>query len=249
MRLQLLLSAAFRLDVIGGYRYYELSDSLSIQEQLVVLNAPPTATGTQINVTNNFRTRNCFNGTEIGLIADYYYCRWSLEFSAKMSMGWNHEVAFINGSTVVTTPDGSMTGNEGGLLALDTNIGSYSRDAFVVIPEFGVQLGYQFTERLRGFVGYDFLYWAQVARAGDQVNLNVNDQNLPPPLPHPANNDPTFSFNSTAFSAQGIRLPNIGSELAGGGEFPARCDDKKGRPGRCSPRPPVRFDINVRPAA
>ncbi len=78
---------------------------------------------------------------------------------------------------------------------MDSNIGGYSRDCFVVIPQFGVQLGYQFTCNLRGFVGYDFLYWAQVARAADQINLNVNGNNIPgfavpPPAPVPTF-DPT----------------------------------------------------------
>ncbi len=84
--------------MIGGYRYYNMSDNLSVQEQLLTFNGQ-VQTGTQFNLTDSFRTRNTFNGTELGLIANYCYCRWSLEFSAKMAMGWNHDVVNINGST------------------------------------------------------------------------------------------------------------------------------------------------------
>ena len=93
--------------MIGGYRYYDMSDNLSVQEQLLTL-ISEVATGTQINVTDSFRTRNTFNGTELGLIANYCYCRWSLEFSAKMAMGWNHDVVNINGSTTNIARDGTM---------------------------------------------------------------------------------------------------------------------------------------------
>ena len=98
-----------------------------------------------------------------------------------------------------------MTGNSGGLLALDTNIGGYSLDRFVVIPEFGMQVGYQCTQRLRVFAGYDFLYWTWVARSADQINLNIDDRNIPP-VKSGAGPDPTFTFNTTGFSAQGLRF-------------------------------------------
>ena len=142
---------AFRLDVIGGYRYYGLSDNVSVQEQLVTL--APLAGGEQINITDTFRTRNFFNGSELGLIADYYHGRWSLEASAKMSMGWNHEVTFINGATTLILPNGMVEvppppPPNGGLLGLYTNNGSYSQEVFMVIPEFGMQIGYQLTARL-----------------------------------------------------------------------------------------------------
>ena len=195
---------SFKLDMIAGYRYYDLSDNVSVQEQLVSLvSAVPT--GTQINVADSFRARNAFNGGELGLIADYSYGRWSWELSAKMSLGWNHDVVNINGSTTNIAPDGTVTGYSGGLLALDTNIGEYTRNSFVVVPEFGIQIAYQFTERLRFLVGYDFLYWTQVARAADQINLNVDPRNLPP-VQAGAGPEPTFSFNTTSFWAQGIRL-------------------------------------------
>ena len=124
-------------------------------------------------------------------------------------MGWNHEVVKINGGTVYTAPDGTVTGYSGGLLALDTNIGDYSQNVFVVIPEFGLQASYQFTCCLRAFLGYDFLYWGQVARAGNEINLNVDPRNLPP-KEEGAGPNPTFNFNQTSFWAQGIR---VGAEL------------------------------------
>jgi hypothetical protein len=198
----------FRLDLTAGYRNYGLSDDLDIQEHLVTL-ASQAQTGTQFNIIDSFRTRNYFNGGELGLIGTVYRGRWSCQFSTQLALGINSEIVHINGATNIITPDGTVTSYPGGLLALQTNIGDYARNQFVVVPQFGLEIGYQFTAHLRGFLGYDFLYWGQVLRAGDQINLHIDTGNIPPPLPG-AGPQPSFAFNSTSFWAQGIRL---GAEL------------------------------------
>ena len=126
-----------------------------------------------------------------------------------MALGENSEVVHINGATTFIAPDGTITSYPGGLLALQTNIGNYSRNQFVVIPQFGTEIGYQITCCLRAFVGYDFLYWGQLARSADQINLNIDSNNIPPPLT-PATNEPSFTFHNSSFWAQGIR---VGAEL------------------------------------
>src|SRR5262249_22126476 len=73
--------------------------------------------------------------------------------------------------------------NLGGLLALQSTIGRQSRDRGAVIPEFGVQVGYQLTRHLRAYAGYTLIYWGEVARAGDQIDLTVNPNLLPPATP------------------------------------------------------------------
>ena len=39
--------------------------------------------------------------------------------------------------------------------------------------------GYQITPRLRGTVGYTFIYWPNVFRPGDQIDTNINLSQLP----------------------------------------------------------------------
>ena len=110
-----------------------------------------------------------------------------------------HQIVLIDG---VTSSTASGT-QRGGLLALPTNIGRYSRDSFAIVPELGLKVGYNFTDRLRGFVGYDVLYASNVVRPGDQVDTFVNSSFLPPgpgvgaPLPR-------FQFRQTDFWAQGV---------------------------------------------
>jgi len=47
----------------------------------------------------------------------------------------------------------------------------------------GIKLGFQVTPSLRAFVGYDFLYWSSVMRAGGQIDTAVNPALLPPAMP------------------------------------------------------------------
>ena len=193
---------AFRLDVIGGYRYYRATDSVTVHEDLVSISSQvPVTVGTMFIVDDSFRATNEFNGGELGLVAQWFRGRWSLELLAKMALGNNHQVVIIDGSTAITVPGQPTANHVGGLLALQTNIGRHVRNDFVVIPQFGLELGYQLNDCLRLTVGYDFLYWANVVRAGDQIDRRVDTRNMPPPDPG-ATQYPAFAFNGSDFWAQ-----------------------------------------------
>jgi len=82
-----------------------------------------------------------------------------------------------------------------------------------VIPEVGVQLGYQFNPHVRAFVGYDFLYCSDVARPGQQIDRGVDTARIPSSVSvgapaGPAR--PAFLFKNGDFWAQGV---SFGLEL------------------------------------
>ena len=200
----------YRIDLIGGYRNFRLDDSLRIREDLISTDpGGDVPVGTTFDIEDSFRTRNEFHGGELGLVAQIDRGPWSLELLAKIAFGNNERIVTINGSTVVTTPEGTVASHTGGLLALPTNIGRYYDDEFVVIPQVGLELGYQVNCNLRAYVGYNFLYWAEVTRAADQIDMGVNTTQLPPgELAGPAR--PAFTLHDTDFWAQGL---NFGLEL------------------------------------
>lgn len=198
------IPGGIRVGVVGGYRFMRLDDSLKIRENLTTLD---TEDPESIIVRDNFSTRNQFNGGEVGMIIDGRAARWTVELSSKIAVGNNHETTKISGST---TFDGTET-QQGGLLAQRTNIGTYTRDQLAVIPQLGATLGYNVTRHLRFTVGYTFIYWSSVARAGDQVSLDVNPNLLPVageapqnPLEGPAR--PAFIWRDNDFWAQGLSI-------------------------------------------
>jgi len=200
----------YRIDAVIGYRYLRLNDNLSISEDLVSTN-PNNANfvplGTTLSLWDNFATSNNFHGLDLGLQGEIHRGRWVLGWLAKVAVGANFQEVEINGSTRVTVPGMSSVTNVGGLLALQSNIGDYSRERFAVVPEVGIKLGYQLTDNLRIQAGYNFLYWSEVVRAGNQIDTNVNP-NLLPPVANPVAGPlrPAVNIQGSSFWAQGLVL-------------------------------------------
>ena len=68
----------------------------------------------------------------------------------------------------------------GALLAVPgANIGHWSQSKFAVVPEVGANLGYQLTSHMKVFVGYNFIYLSEAVRAADQVDLVVDESQVP----------------------------------------------------------------------
>jgi hypothetical protein len=203
LRRALLRQENGRVDLLVGYRFARLDDDLLVQQS-----SQWTATilqGTTQQLYDKFDASNCFNGGQLGLAFQERIGRWTVDFTSKVALGNTHSRVRIEGGTVATSPDGSTAMFNGGLLAQETNIGTYEWNRFTILPELGATLGYDFTPRLRGTFGYTLLYWSRVARAGEQVETSLSQ--LPPEAPA---GHPMFDFVTNSFWAQGL---NFGLEL------------------------------------
>lgn len=197
---------AFRLDLLGGFRFLGFHESLGIREDLVSTNAAGVVPqGTQILVQDSFRTANDFYGGEFGLSSRIQRGAFTLELLGKVALGDTRETVHINGSRTNTTPDGTSASASGGLLALASNIGNYGRDVFAVVPELGVNVGVQVTPWARAYAGYTWIYWTSVVRPGDQIDLSVNP-NLIPPTVQVGPNRPAFDFHASEFWVHGVQF-------------------------------------------
>jgi len=203
-----------RLDLLAGFRYYEFNDNLNIREQLTSIDQQSgsgVAVGTQTNLFDSFRTRNRFYGGELGLVATRYEGRWMVEGAAKVGLGTTQQIVTIDGGTTVSFPGQTTAVNQGGLLALSSNIGKYNHNSFTAIPQLSARLGFRITERITILGGYTAIYWNNVAAAGNQVNTNVNP-NLVPPVTTPVvgPNQPSYSLHTSHLWLQGF---TVGAEI------------------------------------
>ncbi len=207
----------YRATLTAGYRYLDLEDQLGIYEKLtttsgVVQTGPDTSTpGTAaFQITDQFSTRNSFNGGEVGMKFEVQRNRWGLDAFSRIGIGSTHAVATINGTTIITDTGGTQHSFQGGLLAQSTNIGTYSEDLFSVVPEIDVNLSYQITPHAKLVAGYSFLYWSKVLRAGEQIDRSVNENLIPVAQYFGATptgeSRPQFSFAETGFWAQGLNI-------------------------------------------
>jgi hypothetical protein len=215
MRCNLCCGCGYRLDAVGGFRYLRISDTLGIEENLVSTDTTGTTLvplGTSINVLDRFETSNDFYALDLGLRGQIERGPWILRGSLDLAIGDNHEILDVIGSTTVNVPGvPPPVTHVGGLLALSSNIGSYTRDRVEVVPEVGVQLGYQLTSRCQIYAGYTFMYWGEVARPGGAIDPVVNPGLLPPPtspLTGPVRPEP--KFDNSSLWIQGI---NFGIEF------------------------------------
>jgi hypothetical protein len=203
----------YRVDALVGFRYLELDEGLNISENLFILPSVPGIGGSTILVSDQFATHNRFYGGQVGARAEYRWNRMYADLRGLVALGTTHQVVGINGTTVIAPPGARTSVLRGGLLGQPTNSGHFSRDDFSVVPEAGINIGYQVTDHVRAFVGYTFLYWSDVVRPGDQIDRAVNLSQIPSTsgpgtLVGPAR--PTVVFKDTDFWAQGI---NFGLEF------------------------------------
>ncbi len=195
-----------RVDLLYGYRGYRFNDSVGIREHVTSIDQTTgTAVGTTFDVNDNFHTQNNFNGGELGIILDRYKGRWIYEGAARFAVGNMQQVVTINGSTAVSFPGQPTVVNQGGILALSSNIGNYTQNSLRVIPMLSGRLGYRVTPRLSFLVGYTVIFFGQVARAGDQIDTTVNP-NLIPPVTGGGPNRPSFAFHTSDLWLQGITI-------------------------------------------
>lgn len=193
-----------RIDLTMGYRFWQLDDGLTINEQLTELTTAGAVTTNTFNITDRFHTSNKFNGAELGVIWQGRRGWWSLDTLMRVGIGNVNQTVTINGASTITE-NGTTTNHNAGFLTQRTNIGTYERDRFTMVPEFGATLGYQLTRRLRATLGYSLIYWGNVVRPGDQIDLDVNPNLLPPEnVPFSGALRPQFQFVQTDYWVHGL---------------------------------------------
>lgn len=191
------------LDFLYGFKYLSLLENLTIQSALQdpILDLETT-------LVDHFQTRNQFFGGQFGLQGALRAGRFGLTARLMLALGDNHQVVNIDGSNVSTVPDQTFI-FPGGLFTQPTNIGRQHHDEFTVIPEAQLKVAFDLCRLVRVYGGYDFLYWTQVVRPGDQVDRSINRTQFGGGvLDGPAR--PMPLFNATDFWTHGF---NLGMEV------------------------------------
>ena len=118
-----------RLFLVGGYRYFQLNESLSIISRSS-LGLPPFPDRPNITVFDYFSTSNNFNGGEVGLAGEYRFRnRFWFGGEGRLAIGNMQETLKIDG--VVTAAASGFTATlPNGLLAQPTNIGTVTQNHF-----------------------------------------------------------------------------------------------------------------------
>ncbi len=198
-----------RIDFLWGYRYARIKESLTIRDELTSIDPQANIpAGTRVGGFDQFETSNWFHGFDLGFEVNYRRPRSTIGFLGKVALGSMHEDVQIAGSTFVAVPGAAIAETAGGLLTQPSNIGGYERNEFAVVPEFGVSWKYQLTCRLEASIGYTAIYFSDVARPADQIDLRVDPRQITDPAA--ATPFPAFEFVGSDYWVQGL---NAGLEF------------------------------------
>jgi hypothetical protein len=200
-----------RFDTLCGIRYARLDEKLDITSNLTTLvPAGAAPAGTLITVSDQFKALNQFVGPQVGVVGEWQFGSMTFGLRATVAAGATFQKVEINGSSGSVFPGGATVSAPGGVLALPSNIGTHDRTAFSILPEAGATVGYQVMDNLRVFAGYNVMSWTNVARAGEQINRNVNGTFIPDPTTGTAAGTgaaaPTFSHHDSSFWVHGWSL-------------------------------------------
>lgn len=190
-----------RIDLLVGYQASRIDDNLQVSSVSTVTGGSEPL-GSETQRLDDFATTNEFHGVVLGLSS--YCCRgpYSVKLRGSIAFGSVDQIIAIRGQSSSFVPPSSTSTSNEGLFAQSTNIGTYSAEEFIVLPEFGAQFVWDISCCLQMNVGYSLLYWSDIAQAGDQVDtvLNLND-------PGTFNGDtarPVFRLNSNSYFVHGF---------------------------------------------
>ncbi len=176
-----------------GYQNARLTDSIDVHSTTI-----PTGSTTLLELRDQFRTVNQFNGATLGLSRILYSPRWSLGSMFKLGMGDLQRDVTISGFQKV----GNAPATTNGLLARSPANGVYSTNTFAFSPEVNVTLGYRLTRNIEATLGYNYLGLPKVARAGQQIDTVSDLDSANPTRPRFILQESNFSLHSLNYGLQ-----------------------------------------------
>lgn len=204
LRLLVSNSSDHHIDLLGGYTYLRLRDSVGISSTSTdTFTGNLVPDGTVFQTNDLFSAENKFHGGHLGLQSTVSRDRISLTTLSKVSFGNMQERVSISGATAVGLPLATPTVTPGGIYTQQSNIGTFERDTFAFIPELGVKGGWAIRNNVQLTAGYTFLYISKVALGGNQIDPNLD---LTQSQGGPRALQPAFNYREGSMWFQGLDL-------------------------------------------
>lgn len=163
------------LNVFSGFFWLNFREKMTFSTSSPRVSVPSDIWQTQ----DQFRTNNNFYGGQVGLEGRYQWDRFFLKARGRVGLGamvahLNIQGEFTTNEILQTVGYTNIQEFTGGYYAMPTNIGSYRKSFFSVIPQISVQAGYCLRDWCNLHLGYQFLYVSKLMWASNQIDRNIN---------------------------------------------------------------------------
>ena len=192
-------------ELFFGYQFFRYQDSLKIRENLIVAQDGLVVPGTRFIVEDYFSATNDYHLFPVGLSFSGQNDDWRWNLRGSIGLGFVYQQVKINGRTEVIVPGDTTQVYRGGLLALSSNIGEYSRTRFAWAPQLSANLARRLSDHAWINVGYTLIYLSDVAYAVKQVDTTINPNLLPPEIGGGPRR-PAFHFRSDDALVHGLNV-------------------------------------------
>ncbi|MCO8122757.1 BBP7 family outer membrane beta-barrel protein [Stieleria sp. TO1_6] len=188
------------VDLLYGYQYMQLDESLAISSRSTSINDDFAPLGSVIAVSDSFAVENQFHGGQIGFASSYREGCWSFSSLAKVGFGSLTRRADRKGNTF-TSIDGNNASDPNGLLVRSTNAGTQKDSTFSWVPELDLTLGWQRFPAFDVTFGYHVIAMTEALQVSGAIDpsLAVNFANTGAASP-----SPNLSYDT--FFVQGIHF-------------------------------------------
>ena len=161
-----------------GVRYRSYNEALDITSSVSALAIP----GFAVASTDGIRTTNDFAGAVLGVDCQKDFGSWTFNLRPTVGLGRIRNTVTRTGTTTYSIPGMPDLTFSGGTYNLDSNIGQIEVNDWSVIPELDIRVTKTVWNCVRLSVGYSALYFASLARAGEQIDTVINPNLLPPAI-------------------------------------------------------------------
>jgi hypothetical protein len=190
------------VDLLYGYQYMRMDDSMRIGSRATSLNDDFAPVGAVIAVSDEFAAENEFHGGQLGIASHYREGAWSFSSLAKLGFGSIRRRSVLTGSTF-TSIDGNNATDPNGLLVRSTNSGTRNDDTFGWVPELDLTLGWQRYPSFDLTFGYHVIAMTDALQVSGMIDPNLATNLASPPT---GAQRPSPTFRHGTFYVQGIHF-------------------------------------------
>jgi Putative beta barrel porin-7 (BBP7) len=152
------------VNLIAGARYLRLAESLNFETD-----STNTLSSIKTSTFDGFSTRDEFYGGQLGGRVSFRGDRLFLDTTATVAVGPTYQTLLVAGNTNTFSGGSFLGSTPGGVLTTPPNLRSSTHNQISVVPELQLKLGLNLSSNLTVFAAYNYLYWTDVIRPGNQM--------------------------------------------------------------------------------